>query len=322
MARLKKGSAKNVLIETEPTASKMGRGVFEFKDDYSVFDYGAMPDTIPGKAESLARLSAFNLREISKQGVKTHFVSFIEPNKIEVEMVRVIQPVELNEGEVNYLIPLEVIFRNSLPAGSSVFRRVKNGEASWSDFGFDREPTAGERLTEPLIDFSTKLEVTDRYLTHGQAQELARLDDGQFARLEQVALKVNEFVSRKAESVGLLHEDGKIECALDFDGNVILVDVFGTLDENRFSLNGTAVSKQVLRDYYLKTQWYQELKQAQAAGLPKDKWPAPSRLPPEFVSIVSNLYKSLSQAWTGFDFSAPAVEEAVSAYGKWSDNNG
>ncbi|MFH0836465.1 MAG: phosphoribosylaminoimidazolesuccinocarboxamide synthase, partial [Candidatus Micrarchaeota archaeon] len=76
MARLKKGSAKNVLIEIEPTASKMGRRVFEFKDDYSVFDYGAMPDTIPGKAESLARLSAFNLREISKQGVKTHFVSF------------------------------------------------------------------------------------------------------------------------------------------------------------------------------------------------------------------------------------------------------
>lgn len=56
---LYRGSVKNLRSLKSPTATRPGRILFEFTDDYSVFDYGKMPDTIPGKGSSMAALSAF-----------------------------------------------------------------------------------------------------------------------------------------------------------------------------------------------------------------------------------------------------------------------
>ena len=47
--RVYHGSVKNFFVEKEPTKEAMGSGYFEFTDDYSIFDYGKMPDTIEGK---------------------------------------------------------------------------------------------------------------------------------------------------------------------------------------------------------------------------------------------------------------------------------
>ena len=54
-----KGSVKNLRVAKPPTATKPGRYVFEFTDDYSVFDYGKMPDTLPGKGAAMAIGTAF-----------------------------------------------------------------------------------------------------------------------------------------------------------------------------------------------------------------------------------------------------------------------
>ncbi|MFB6177888.1 MAG: phosphoribosylaminoimidazolesuccinocarboxamide synthase, partial [Halobaculum sp.] len=40
-------SVKEFVIEREPTETARGRGRFAFTDDYSVFDWGKMPDEIP-----------------------------------------------------------------------------------------------------------------------------------------------------------------------------------------------------------------------------------------------------------------------------------
>ncbi len=54
-----KGSVKNIRRVLEPKRSRPGRYVFVFTDDYSVFDYGKMPDKIRGKGCAIAMMSAY-----------------------------------------------------------------------------------------------------------------------------------------------------------------------------------------------------------------------------------------------------------------------
>ena len=63
----------------------------------------------------------------------------------------------------NCLIPLEIIYRNGLPEGSSVFKRLAQGKVTIKDFGLDHYPKPGETLKKPIFDVTTKLEETDRY---------------------------------------------------------------------------------------------------------------------------------------------------------------
>lgn len=60
------GSTKNLRLVKKITAKAPGVFRFEFTDDYSVFDYGKMPDRIPNKGASAAMMSAFLFEEISK----------------------------------------------------------------------------------------------------------------------------------------------------------------------------------------------------------------------------------------------------------------
>ncbi len=296
-----KGSVKNLTVLKEPSESSMGVGIFEFTDDYSVFDYGKMPDTIDGKGESMARMSAWNFLYLEKNGIRTHFRKFIEPNKIEVSLVRILLPEKdrITTETCNYLIPLEIIFRNSLPPGSSVFRALEKGELTLKDMGLSRMPEPGEKLSTPIIDITTKLELTDRRVKWDEAKRLAALTDKDVSNIRNTALEINRLLTKRAEEVGLEHADGKIELAFDADRNIILVDVCGTLDENRFLLDGVHLSKQVLRDYYKKTGWYRMLEEAKLKGDPKEKWPKPPPADRKLMESVSGMYKAVCEKWTG-----------------------
>lgn len=59
-----RGSVKNVYELKPPTPKRAGVAVFEFTDDYSVFDYGKMPDKIDGKGQSLALMTASIFEQI------------------------------------------------------------------------------------------------------------------------------------------------------------------------------------------------------------------------------------------------------------------
>lgn len=304
-------------VEAKATEEAFGSGEFVFSDDYSVFDYGKMPDSVPFKGQSLCMVAAYNFQELAKRGVKSHFIEYVAPNKMRVKLVRVLYPQhnELKKGMRNYLVPLEVIYRNSLPAGSSVFKRIDKGQLDWQALGLSEKPRPGQRLEQPLIDMSTKLEETDRYLSLAEARELSFLPDETFDELFHDALEVNRFINAKAEEVGLEHADGKVEFGLSPQGELILVDVCGTLDEDRMLLGDFHVSKQVLRDYYKSTPWYEQIEAAKDAGKPKEEWPAPSPAPKELITIVSNMYKSFCEAWTGERiWSAPSLDEVVQSY--------
>ncbi|MDO8647161.1 MAG: phosphoribosylaminoimidazolesuccinocarboxamide synthase [Candidatus Diapherotrites archaeon] len=315
------GKVKTVTILKQPTASEFGLATFDFRDEYSIFDYGRMPDDIPFKGESLCRMSAYNFQELAKQGIQNHFIKSLSPKVFEVKTVRILYPQkgELNENSTNFLIPLEIVFRNSLPAGSSMLKRLHNGTLSLEEAGLSKMPQEGERLEKPIVDYATKLEATDRHLKNNEAQEMAFLKDSEMQALEETALQVNSFLNERAEAIGLEHADGKIEMAFTPKRELMLVDTFGTLDEDRFLLGKTHLSKQILRDYYVKTCW-QEAIEKKEAGLPYEL-SAPPKLPRELLELVSNMYKSVCEAWVGKQiWNAPKIEEIVEELNEFSES--
>lgn len=58
------GSVKNLRRVKEPSGSKPGLYIFEYTDDYSIFDYGKMPDSIAGKGATMAVMSAYIFEQL------------------------------------------------------------------------------------------------------------------------------------------------------------------------------------------------------------------------------------------------------------------
>lgn len=311
------GSVKDLKVEKPATEQESGVGVFKFTDDYSVFDFGKMPDVIPEKGEALCRMAAYNFQELEKLGIKSHFRKLVSGNEMEVELVRVLFPQkgELKEGMSNYLVPLEVIFRNSLPDGSSVFKRLNKGQTTIKQLGLSKMPKPGEKLEKPIMDVSTKLEPTDRYLTWAEAKEIAKLSEAELDDLKTKALQINDFLTKRAEEIGLEHADGKVEFGMSPNRKLILVDVSGTLDENRFLWKGIHVSKQILRDYYKTTPWAEVIEKEKVEGKGHGEFTVPEKLPKELVEIAANMYKSVCEAWTGEKiWNVPSIEEVMNSY--------
>jgi phosphoribosylaminoimidazole-succinocarboxamide synthase len=228
-------------------------------------------------------------------------------------------------GGENYLVPLEVVFRNRVPVGSSLRTRADPADFGLDDLGggdlADGEwPDEPVDLPEPVVEFSTKYEQQDRYLARAEAEEVAGRAD--LDALESLARDVNRVVTDRAEATGFAHEDGKIEC-LYVDGDLRVADVVGTFDENRFSRGGRGISKEVVRQWYKANDpaWVESVTEAKAAVADRDTddWRElcerdPDPLPPAVVDAVSDLYAAGTNAYAGREwFDAPSVEAALDA---------
>ena len=332
------GSVKDLEIITPPTEDSTGQGRFIFSDRYSVFDWGEMPDHIPDKGASIALLAAFFFERLENMGIKTHYIGLIEDgrckelnklnapsNIMEIHLVRVLEPTYTNNGydysvyksqKGNFLIPLEIIYRNSVPEGSSLLKRMDRGEISPEDLGLSAPPQPGEKLERALYDVSTKLEITDRYITWQEAKEIASLSESELQEIHNLTDRINRLITEEFAKIGLNNEDGKIELAFDTDRKLMVVDVLGTLDECRFTYNGIPVSKEIARLYYRKTDWYHAVEEAKK----KDRmnWKAlvntpPEPLPPRLKELISLVYKSCTNAITGKDWfpSVPEIQDIL-----------
>jgi len=343
------GSVKDLQIITKPTQTAMGTGRFLFSDRYSVFDWGEMPDHIDGKGAALCLMGAYCFEQLEKLGVKTHYRGLVnsagkavrldelkEPSNImEVALVNVYKPKtsvvngkivhdysQYNSALKNCLIPLEIIYRNGLPEGSSVFKRLAQGKVTLADLGLDHQPKPGETLTKPIFDVSTKLEETDRYVTWTEAQKIAGLTNSELADIKAVLLKADETITKAASNAGLKNEDGKIELAFDDQRKLMLVDVLGTLDECRFTFDGVHVSKEVARQFYKKTQWYNDLEQAKKDAEAKgvQDWKSlcksqPPKLDPKLKTIISQMYTSVANEMSGKKiFNTPPLPKVIDDY--------
>ena len=333
-------SVKEFRVTEAATPDRLGRGAFVFTDDYSVFDWGKMPDQIPQKGATLCTMGAFNFELLESEGVPTHYRGVVEngdvvpleeashpPWEMAIDLTQVPDlPHEGREydydhyheaaGE-NYLVPLEIVFRNRVPVGSSLRRRTDPAD---HDLEFENWPDEAVDLDEPIVEFSTKYEEGDRYLDHAEADTIAGMAD--IGDLESVAREVNRIITEQAESAGLVHEDGKIECCY-YQGEIRVADVVGTFDENRFSYEGTQLSKEVLRQYHKRTQpdWVEAVDAAKAEAKQEDiaDWKSlceeePEPLAEEVLETARDMYCAGANAYTGQEFfDAPPLSSAIGA---------
>ncbi len=331
-------SVKQFRVEEPATADELGTGAFVFTDDYSVFDWGKMPDPIPNKGASLCAMGAANFEALEEAGIRTHYRGVVRsgevveldsvaapPREMAIDLTRVPElPHEGREynytayheaaGE-NYLIPLEIVFRNTVPIGSSLRSRA---DPAAFDLEYDEWPDEPVDLPEAVVEFSTKYEESDRYLSRENADYIAGgadIDD-----LESIARDVNEIVTEMAADAGLKHEDGKIEC-LYFDGEIRVADVVGTFDENRFSFDGQQLSKEVIRQYHKRSQpeWVEAVSAAKSRAKAEDiaDWRElcssdPEPLDGHVIDAVRDMYTAGTNAYLGRElFAAPSLKEAV-----------
>lgn len=331
-------SVKDFLVDEPATPDALGRGRFVFTDDYSVFDWGKMPDAIPKKGASLCAMGAYNFELLEETGVPTHYQGVVDdddvvaideaetpPTEMAIDLTRVPDlPFEGGSydydayhdaaGE-NYLVPLEIVFRNVVPVGSSLRKR-----GTPADYGLDLAewPDEPVDLADPVVEFSTKYEEQDRYLTRNAADRIAGKADVE--ALESLAREVNRIVTERAEEAGFVHQDGKIE-VMYFEGDLRVADVVGTFDENRFSYEGQQVSKEVVRQYYKRTdpEWVDAVGEAKVEARETDvaDWRtlvdmSPKPLPEHVIGAMSDLYAAGANAYLGTAlFEAPTIETAV-----------
>lgn len=326
------GSVKDLFIIEEPADSKCGSGFFTFSDRYSVFDWGEMPDLIPNKGSSLAVITSHFFEILKKRGIPTHYLGTVingetldfgkvdKPfNTIKVKLVQVIKPGRKDEGydysiykniSKNFLIPMEFIYRNSVPEGSSFWERYNKG-----DIKYEYQITPDVPLKEPILDVSTKLEETDRYLSWEEARESANFDLDQIEEIKSLLSNVNKLITEETEKAGIVNQDGKLEFALDDKGFIMVVDALGTLDECRFLFKEIALSKEILRKHYRKSKWYKEVKKAKEKNA-KD-WKSlvkvePEPLPKKLKTAVSQMYQSVANLISGKEFfDVPPLDKIV-----------
>ena len=347
------GSVKDLDVIKKPTTHKMGLGRFKFSDRYSVFDWGEMPDLIEGKGEALCMMGAYCFERLEEKSVRTHYCGLVERNGktvrldelaqpssvMEISLVNVHRPkIVTHEGKLCYdygiytpkstncLIPLEIIYRNGLPEGSSVFKRLEQGSVTYEQLGLDHYPKAGEKLRKPIFDVSTKLEDKDRYVTWDEAKEIASLTHGEVVEIKDLLMKVDGMITQTASKAGLANEDGKIELAFNDERKLMVVDVVGTLDECRFTYDGLHVSKEIARQFYRKTGWSKDVekakKEAETEGV--QDWKKlcrsnPPKLDPKLKTIISEMYMAASNALTQRRmFDVPSLADVVRKYEEFS----
>ena len=280
---------------------------FRYTDQISVFDQ-IIPSLIPRKGESLNRSSCHWLKMVEDAGIcKTHMIEMTAPDRVRARRFEVIrEPGAIPQDMENVFVPLEVICRHHL-AGSG-WRRYKKGDASAEEFGFPAgtELEEGVKLPVPYLEVSTKFEAFDRLLDREEALEISNLREEEFDEILRLVLLIDELIETEVSKRGLIHVDGKKEFALGPGRVPVLVDSFGTLDEDRWwdlpaYQNGEVVqlSKEFVRAHYIESGHHKELYDARSSGA--DEPPIPA-LPQSVIDETANLYASMFERLTGESF--------------------
>jgi phosphoribosylaminoimidazole-succinocarboxamide synthase len=173
-------------------------------------------------------------------------------------------------------------------------------------FPENHKPALGEKLPSPFFEVTTKLEKVDRNLTLPEAVKISNLSLDELNRMKDLAIAIDQEMDSRIAQRGLVHVDGKKEFALDDERNLMVVDTFGTADEDRFwdakeLKAGKFVerSKEFVRQYYREIGYHEKLMKARREGTKEP--PIPS-LPKDMLESVSRVYIGLYEDLTGQRF--------------------
>ncbi|PKP55992.1 MAG: phosphoribosylaminoimidazolesuccinocarboxamide synthase, partial [Candidatus Altiarchaeales archaeon HGW-Altiarchaeales-1] len=114
----------------------------------------------------------------------------------------------------------------------------------------------GEKFSEPLFEITTKFEKYDRLINEEEALEISKLKKADLENIKETILKIDAVIEKQVEKRNLIHVDGKKEFGI-LNGEILLIDTFGTPDEDRFwdaeeygKGNFVELSKEFVRQYY------------------------------------------------------------------------
>ena len=288
---------------------------FLFSDRISVFDK-IIPSKIPRKGEVLCQCSRFWFEKLEDGGIATHFIESAAPDRMRVKRFRVIKDYsKLNNRTVNYQVPLEFITR-WFNAGS-LYRKMSDGVIAPEDAGFEpgHKPIYGEPLPKPYTEQTTKFEQTDRLLDRDEALKISALREDELDSIMNLCLKIDRIIEKEVNKRDLMHVDGKKEFAMDENRNIVLIDTFGTPDEDRFwdvkeyeKGNIVEMSKEFVRKFYENDVLYScplcsgsfsykaLLDSARAKDMPEPEIPP---LPDEMVRKTADIYLNSYRRITG-----------------------
>ena len=194
--------------------------VFKYSNRYSIFDWGEMPDEIPQKGEALASMAASFFEYLKSKGMDSHYSHAVNANSIAVKQVDVIRPKWTGDrydysayaGRPTYcLVPLEVIFRKHLGQGNSLEARLKKNPAYLADIDLKEMPSGATTFDPALIECSTKLETSDRYLTKKEIAEMNVISAKELQNLRQETQRIVSLLEGLFASFGVKLWDGKVE---------------------------------------------------------------------------------------------------------------
>ena len=158
-----------------------GKLIVEFRDDITAFD-GGKKDVLKNKGSYNAEVSAFLFEYLGKNGVKTHFVSMIDPRHMVVRELE--------------MIPLEVIVRNV--AAGSIVRNYPFKE--------------GTKLDPPVIVIDYKDDSRhDPMLNDDLIIALKLTTPAELKKIKKAALEVNRLLFDLLAAQGITLVDFKIE---------------------------------------------------------------------------------------------------------------
>jgi phosphoribosylaminoimidazole-succinocarboxamide synthase len=201
-------------------------------------------------------------------------------------------------------VPLEIICRHYL--SGSAWRRFQRGELTPEQLGVAPDCEYGAKLEKPFLEVTTKFEAYDRNISNEEALEISNITEDELQAIFEAVLRIDEMIEREAAKNGLIHVDGKKEFALGPNRKVVLVDTFGTLDEDRWwdaeaYANGECIelSKESVRTHYIETGHQANLKAARDSGAEDPAIPA---LPQDVIDTTAALYASMYERLTSSTF--------------------
>ena len=273
--------------------------------------------------ESLEDLRLNGLGHHMRQGLINEFMQKIPledaDRYLSVNRVSVLRPSYVNQQydysvyqgrPSNALVPLEVIFRFGIPQGSSLMERVNDAEYL-KEIGLSKKPHFGDIFEHPIIEFSTKLESRDIYISKKKARMISGMNESEMSNLNDLVAILAYRLRDIFSTSELTLWDGKFEFAFtetDENGNrsFQLVDSIGP-DELRLSYKGVQLSKECLRRPYRGTDWHEALSEAKKIAKSRGarNWKAvcqnelkqnPPPLSEEFLGLISSMYTALSNS--------------------------
>lgn len=185
---LYEGKAKKVY-----STEKSDEVVVEYKDSLTAFN-AQKKGSFAGKGALNLQITSLLFKQLSTDGIPTHFVRNLSPTEMLVKKVEI--------------IPMEVVVRNLL-AGSTAKK-----------FGIEE----GKKLDRPLVEFYFKNDdLGDPFMSDDQALMMGLVNGAEIAELKKIALQVNESLKAVMKKAGLTLVDFKIEIGR-FQGKLLLAD--------------------------------------------------------------------------------------------------